>query len=171
MRPYGGLSWYLAGLSPTSAASLFAAALVNWERLAAGVTLDTMWLPVTPESSFCVGSVMWLMSLDVVLFALLTWYCDKVRVGGCGCEWRLQDRGKGCKNMEGIFPDVRTYIACAQPLYTVSQPQLCVFLPLLPLHLATAVDVAAAAGCPSATRPDAALLVPLHTQLLAPVSG
>lgn len=83
-RPYGGVSWYVAGLSPTSAASLFAASLVNWERLAAGVNLSTMWLPVTPESSFCVGSVMWLLALDVVLYAVLTWYCDKVgaRLGG-----------------------------------------------------------------------------------------
>eukprot|EP00879_Flechtneria_rotunda_P027764 GHRR01029755.1.p1 GENE.GHRR01029755.1~~GHRR01029755.1.p1 ORF type:complete len:493 (+),score=163.44 GHRR01029755.1:105-1583(+) len=78
IRPYGGLSWYLAGLSPTSAASLFAAALVNWERLAAGVTLQTMWLPLTQGSSFCVGSVMWLLAVDVVLFAILTWYFDKV---------------------------------------------------------------------------------------------
>jgi hypothetical protein len=78
IRPYGGISWYIAGLSPTSAASLFAAALVNWERLAAGVNSHTMWLPVTPESSFCVGSVMWLLALDVVLYAVLTWYCDKV---------------------------------------------------------------------------------------------
>lgn len=79
IRPYGGISWYIAGLSPTSAASLFAASLVNWERLAAGVNLSTMWLPVTPESSFCVGSVMWLLAVDVLLFAVLTWYCDKVK--------------------------------------------------------------------------------------------
>jgi hypothetical protein len=79
IRPYGGISWYVAGLSPTSAASLFAAALVNWERLAAGVNVSTMWLPVTAESSFCVGSVMWLLAVDVLLFAVLTWYCDKVR--------------------------------------------------------------------------------------------
>lgn len=78
IRPYGGISWYVAGLSPTSAASLFAAALVNWERLAAGVNLSTMWLPVTAESSFCVGSVMWLLAVDILLFAVLTWYCDKV---------------------------------------------------------------------------------------------
>jgi len=82
IRPYGGVSWYIAGLSPTSAASLFAAALVNWERLAAGVTLDTLWLPVTPDSSFCVGSVMWLLAVDVGLFAALTWYCDKVSYDG-----------------------------------------------------------------------------------------
>lgn len=79
VRPYGGISWYIAGLSPTSAASLFAAALVNWERLAAGVNADTMWLPVAAESSFCVVSVLWLLAVDVLLFALLTWYCDKVR--------------------------------------------------------------------------------------------
>jgi hypothetical protein len=78
VRPYGGISWYIAGLSPTSAASLFAAALVNWERLAAGVNADTMWLPVAAESSFCVVSVLWLLAVDVLMFAVLTWYCDKV---------------------------------------------------------------------------------------------
>lgn len=79
VRPYGGISWYLACLSPTSAASLMAAALLNWERVAAGVTLQTLWLPVTQGSSFCVGSVLLLLAADVLLFAALTWYSDKVR--------------------------------------------------------------------------------------------
>jgi hypothetical protein len=52
--------------------------LVNWERLAAGVTWDTLWLPVTPGSAFCAASVMWLLLLDVLLYALLTWYFDQV---------------------------------------------------------------------------------------------
>ncbi|WIA08739.1 hypothetical protein OEZ85_008162 [Tetradesmus obliquus] len=78
VRPYGGISWYLACLSPTSAASLMAAALLNWERVAAGVTLQTLWLPVTQGSSFCVGSVLLLLAADVLLFAALTWYSDKV---------------------------------------------------------------------------------------------
>ncbi|KAF6260985.1 hypothetical protein COO60DRAFT_831207 [Scenedesmus sp. NREL 46B-D3] len=78
VRPYGGVSWYIVCLSPTSAASLMAAALLNWERVAAGVTLDTLWLPVTQGSSFCAGSVLLLLAADVVLFATLTWYCDKV---------------------------------------------------------------------------------------------
>jgi hypothetical protein len=37
-QPLGGASWFWACLSPTSAASLFAAALVNWERVAEGET-------------------------------------------------------------------------------------------------------------------------------------
>lgn len=82
IRPYGGLSWYLASLLPTSAASLFAAALVNWERVAAGVQANTLWLPVTQGSGYCVGSVMWLLMMDVLLYGALTWYCDKVRVTG-----------------------------------------------------------------------------------------
>lgn len=77
-RPYGGVSWYLASLSPTSAASLFAAALVNWERLAAGVQWNTLLLPVNQGSGYCVGSVMWLLAVDVLLYAVLTWYFDKV---------------------------------------------------------------------------------------------
>lgn len=83
VRPYGGLSWYLASLSPTSAASLFAASLVNWERMAAGVRWHTLWLPVTQGSGYCVGSVMWLLMVDVLLFATLTWYCDKVGMVVC----------------------------------------------------------------------------------------
>jgi hypothetical protein len=85
VRPYGGISWYLACLSPTSAASLMAAALLNWERVAAGVTLQTLWLPVTQGSSFCVGSVLLLLAADVLLFAALTWYSDKVRALGASC--------------------------------------------------------------------------------------
>jgi hypothetical protein len=38
-QPLGGAAWFLACLSPTSAASLFAAALVNWERAALGGAL------------------------------------------------------------------------------------------------------------------------------------
>lgn len=81
----------MASLSPTSAASLFAASLVNWERVAAGVTLQTMWLPVTQGSSFCVGSVLWLLAADVLLFAALTWYFDKVRSTHAQCkeEWSV----------------------------------------------------------------------------------
>jgi hypothetical protein len=44
----------------------------------AGITRSTLWLPVTPDSSFCAASVFWLLALDVVLYAALTWWCDKV---------------------------------------------------------------------------------------------
>jgi hypothetical protein len=63
-----------------------AAALLNWERVAAGVTLETLWLPVTQGSSFCVGSVLLLLAADVLLFAALTWYSDKVCVTACRCN-------------------------------------------------------------------------------------
>ncbi len=95
-HPYGGSSWYIACLSPTSAASLFAAALVNWERLSAGVTRETLLLPVAQESAFCVWTVYWMLAVDVVLFAVLTWYCDKVRA---------------CTNMGGL-PLERQCIGC-----------------------------------------------------------
>lgn len=77
-RPYGGPSWFWACLSPPSAASLFAAALVNWERLAAGVTPHTLWLPVTQGGHFSVGVVYVMLAADVVLFMAAAWYCDKV---------------------------------------------------------------------------------------------
>ncbi|KAF8072728.1 Abca17 [Scenedesmus sp. PABB004] len=78
VRPYGGASWYWASLSPTSAASLFAAALVNWERLAAGVTVRTLWLPVTQGSAYSAGTALAMLALDVLLFGALAWYGDKV---------------------------------------------------------------------------------------------
>lgn len=77
--PYGGTSWYMACLLPPSAASLLAACLVNWERVAAGINWDTWSLPVAQQSSFCVQSVFLMLALDVLLFGVLTWYCDKVR--------------------------------------------------------------------------------------------
>lgn len=79
LRPFGGLSWHLACLSPPSAASLFAAALVNWERAAAGLTPATLWLPVTPAGGFSAGSALLALVLDVLLYGLLAWYLDKVR--------------------------------------------------------------------------------------------
>lgn len=78
IQPYGGTSWFLACLSPPSAASLFAYCLINWERIAAGVTWRTWDLPVTQNTSFCVRTVMVMMLADVLLYSLLTWYGDKV---------------------------------------------------------------------------------------------
>ncbi|GBF94218.1 hypothetical protein Rsub_06488 [Raphidocelis subcapitata] len=77
-QPLGGASWFWACLSPTSAASLFAAALVNWERLAEGITWRTLWLPVTQNSSFCAGHVLLLLAADVPLYAAAAWYLEKV---------------------------------------------------------------------------------------------
>jgi hypothetical protein len=50
-QPLGGASWFWACLSPTSAASLFAAALVNWERLAEGAR--RAWRGAARRGSAC----------------------------------------------------------------------------------------------------------------------
>lgn len=78
LRPYGGASWYVASLMPPSAASLFANALVNWERVADGVNWHTLSLPVVQGTRFSVATVFLMLWLDVALFAALTWYLDKV---------------------------------------------------------------------------------------------
>ncbi|KXZ53111.1 hypothetical protein GPECTOR_7g1001 [Gonium pectorale] len=74
---YGGWAWYAACLLPPSAASLFAAALVNWEKVAEGITPHTLWVPISSANSFSAGSVLLLMAADVALFAGLAWYLDK----------------------------------------------------------------------------------------------
>jgi ABC-type multidrug transport system fused ATPase/permease subunit len=52
---------------------------VSWERVAAGVTRATLWLPVAPGgSAFSAGSVLCMLALDVVVWGALAWYCDKV---------------------------------------------------------------------------------------------
>jgi hypothetical protein len=107
--PYGGPSWYLACLLPPSAASLLAACLVNWERVAAGINWDTWDLPVAQQSGFCVQSVFSMLALDVLLYGLLTWYCDKVGGGagagglGVGWEWAGAGAGGGA-GVEDVMP-------------------------------------------------------------------
>ena len=83
-QPLGGRAWLLACLSPPGAASLFATALLGWERAAAGVTPTTLWLPVTQDSSFSAGHALLMLALDVPLFGLLTWYLDRALPQGCG---------------------------------------------------------------------------------------
>ncbi|KAG2483446.1 hypothetical protein HYH03_017700 [Edaphochlamys debaryana] len=75
---YGSWTWYAACLAPPSAASLFANVLINWEMVAEGITLRTLWTPISSANGFCAASVLWLLALDVLLYGSLTWYLDKV---------------------------------------------------------------------------------------------
>ncbi|KAI8469139.1 MAG: hypothetical protein J3K34DRAFT_522412 [Monoraphidium minutum] len=77
-QPLGGPAWLWACALPTSAASLFASALLSWERVSQGVTWRTLWLPVTQDSPFSAGHVLLALALDVPLWAAATWYLDKV---------------------------------------------------------------------------------------------
>ncbi|KAF5833388.1 hypothetical protein DUNSADRAFT_10320 [Dunaliella salina] len=77
LAPYGGPALYWACLTPPSAASLFAGCLINWELVSQGINWNTLWLPVTPNSSWSAGSVLLLLALDVLIYAFLAWYCDK----------------------------------------------------------------------------------------------
>lgn len=66
-------------LLPPSAAALFVWSLLQWERRMQGLTGETLWLPATQSSDFSAGSAMVLLAADVLLFAALMWWCDKVR--------------------------------------------------------------------------------------------
>jgi hypothetical protein len=79
LLPFGGTAIYNAVcLLPPSAASLFAFGLLKWERRMQGLTLETLWLPTTQNSEFSAGNAMLMLAVDVLIFAALTWWGDKV---------------------------------------------------------------------------------------------
>ncbi len=81
-QPYGGYGWALACLLPPSSISLFAYVLVKLESAQRGVRWATLPLAVTAEYPFSAATVFQMLALDVLLYAALTWYCDKVRMSG-----------------------------------------------------------------------------------------
>ncbi|KAF6258658.1 P-loop containing nucleoside triphosphate hydrolase protein [Scenedesmus sp. NREL 46B-D3] len=79
LLPFGGTTVFQAVcLLPPSAAALFVWSLLQWERRMQGLTGETLWLPATQSSDFSAGSAMVLLAADVLLFAALMWWCDKV---------------------------------------------------------------------------------------------
>ncbi|KAK9828547.1 hypothetical protein WJX72_000707 [[Myrmecia] bisecta] len=77
-QPYGGPGWVLSCLLPPSSISLFAYVLVKLESSQRGVRWSTLPLAVTAEYPFSASTVFRMLALDVVLYAALTWYFDKV---------------------------------------------------------------------------------------------
>eukprot|EP00884_Botryococcus_braunii_P008389 jgi/Botrbrau1/17551/Bobra.0739s0002.1 len=77
-EPYGGLGWWGACILPPSAVSLFASVLLRMEGGARGIRWDTISMAVTSQANFSAASVFIMLTADVFLYAVLTWYFDKV---------------------------------------------------------------------------------------------
>jgi hypothetical protein len=81
LLPFGGTAFFNgACLLPPSAAALFVTSLLKWERRMQGLSAQTLWTPATDNSQFSAGHAMVILALDVLLYAALTWWGDKVRV-------------------------------------------------------------------------------------------
>jgi hypothetical protein len=57
----------------------------------AGLTWTTFHVSLTPEYQFSAARIFGMLGLDIFLYGLLAWYCDKVRVCEVCC---LLDGGK-----------------------------------------------------------------------------
>lgn len=77
-QPYGGPLWTAACVLPPSAVSLFSHVLLKQESIGAGLTWSSLWQVVTVEGQFRGMTVLGALALDVLLYAALTWYLDKV---------------------------------------------------------------------------------------------
>ena len=82
LQPYGGKGWTLACLLPPSSISLYANILLKLESAQRGISRETLHLSVNSQSPFSAATVFQMLLLDVILYAVLTWYFDQVR-------WRL----------------------------------------------------------------------------------
>jgi hypothetical protein len=92
LLPFGGTAVYNAVcLLPPSAASLFVFGLLKWERRMQGLTWQTLWLPTTQNSEFGAGNALVMLAVDVLIFAALTWWGDKV---GAGQEESQQEEAR-----------------------------------------------------------------------------
>ena len=80
-QPYGGLGWYFACLAPPSCISLFASVLVKIEVSQQGLHWNSLGLNVTNESAypFSALTVFVMLAVDVLLYATLAFYFDRVR--------------------------------------------------------------------------------------------
>ena len=78
LQPLGGRWWYVACLFPPACLNQFAFAIIRWESVQRGLTLETWRIPITPIYEFSTLSIILTLMLDVVIFSLLTWYFDKV---------------------------------------------------------------------------------------------
>lgn len=81
-QPYGGWGWYIACLFPPSALSLFANVIIRVESGVQGLHWNTLGISVTSESSFPFSAQVVIIALivDIILYAILTAYLDKVWV-------------------------------------------------------------------------------------------
>ncbi|GMH37365.1 hypothetical protein BSKO_05238 [Bryopsis sp. KO-2023] len=76
---HGGPSWNAACLLPPSAIVMFARVLDTWEYQAdRGLNFETAAQSIHYEHHFSLASIFGIVLADVVIFAVLTWYLDKV---------------------------------------------------------------------------------------------
>ena len=78
--PDGSALYWLVCLLPPSAVGLFTKALITLESGQSGLTWQTIHFDVlgNPSNPFRALDVLLMLAVDVVFFAVLTWYCDKV---------------------------------------------------------------------------------------------
>lgn len=76
--PYGGASWVWACLLPPSSVSLFGHVLTRMEGSGQGITWGTAATSATSFFPFSTLTVMGMLTADIALYGLLTWYLDKV---------------------------------------------------------------------------------------------
>lgn len=79
LQPLGGRWWYVACLFPPACLNQFAFAIIRWECVQRGLTLETWRIPITPIYEFSTLSIILTLLLDIIIFSALTWYFDKVR--------------------------------------------------------------------------------------------
>ena len=80
LQPYGGRGWTTACLLPPSCISLYANVLLKLESAQRGISRETLHLSVNSQSPFSAATVFQMLLLDIVLYAVLTWYLDQVRI-------------------------------------------------------------------------------------------
>ena len=78
LQPYGGRGWTLSCLLPPSCISLYANVLLKLESAQRGISRETLHLSVNSQLSFSAATVFQMLLLDIVLYAVLTWYLDQV---------------------------------------------------------------------------------------------
>jgi len=83
VQPYGGSGWTLSCLLPPSAITLFVECILSVETVERGVTWETLDVSAAVEYDFSPATVFNMLIIDVIVYALLTWYCDQVLPG----EW------------------------------------------------------------------------------------
>lgn len=79
VQPYGGPGWALASLLPPSAITLFVECILTAETVQRGVNWETIRVSAAAEYNFSAATVLCLLAANVVVYGLLTLYCDQVR--------------------------------------------------------------------------------------------
>ena len=84
-QPYGGWGWYISCIFPPSAVSLFAYVLLKVEAGGQGLQWDNLSLSVTSQSSYPFNARVVFLAIifDIVFYALLAAYLDKVSLQTC----------------------------------------------------------------------------------------